>query len=364
MSTDGVLSAVGRTPLVRLNWLFRGTDIAVYGKLESLNPGGSVKDRPAALMVQRALERGHIDRDTVVVESSSGNMGIGLAQVCSYYGLRFICVTDIKTTEQNIAILRAYGAEVECVTEPDPETGELLPARIKRVKHLLRTIENSWQPNQYVSRDNSDAHYGSTMAEIAEALHGDVDYVFVATSTCGTIRGCLEYVRTHGMRTQVVAVDAMGSLIFEGSPPAKRMIPGLGAGMRPDLCPIEMIERHVHVSDLDCVVGCRRLVRSEAILAGGSSGGVVSALSRIRHEIPAGSRCVLLLPDRGERYLDTVYSDAWVASPFGDVAHLWDDALRSRRREPARPIEVHVAPLGRPSRPHTIPQLVADDQPC
>jgi len=332
MNDDGVLSAVGRTPLVRLNRLFSDAEFAIYGKLEGLNPGGSTKDRPAALMIRRALETGVIDRDTVVVESSSGNMGIGLAQACSYHGLHFVCVTDLKTTAQNIGILKAYGADVECVTEPDPETGELLPARLKRVQLLLKSIENSWWPNQYVSRDNSDAHYESTISEIAEALGGAVDYVFCATSTCGTIRGCLEYVKAYGLRTQVVAVDALGSLIF-GNTPAKRMIPGLGAGLRPELCPIDMVERCVHVSDLDCVVGCWRLVRSEAILAGGSSGGVVSALARLRNEIPAGATCVLLLPDRGERYLDTIYSEEWISAHFGDVAHLWEDTTRVQRRE-------------------------------
>lgn len=337
-AAEGVLSAVGRTPLVRLKRLFPGAEFAVYGKLEALNPGGSTKDRPAALMIRRALEKGVIDRDTVVVESSSGNMGIGLAQACSYHGLRFVCVTDLKTTAQNLAILNAYGAEVECVTEPDPETGELLPARLKRVRQLLASIENSWWPNQYVSRDNSDAHYGSTMREIAEALGNEVDYVFCATSTCGTIRGCLEYVKAHGLRTQVVAVDALGSLIFSNTP-AKRMIPGLGAGLRPELCPIESVERCVHVSDLDCVVGCWRLVRSEAILAGGSSGGVVSALARLRGEIPAGATCVLLLPDRGERYLDTIYSESWVSAHFGDVGHLWERSSRERRRE-VEPVRV------------------------
>jgi len=121
-----------------------------------------------------------------------------------------------------------------------------------------------------------------------------------------------------------VLFRSVGSLIFANAP-AKRMIPGLGAGLRPDLCPIEMVERCVHVSDIDCVVGCWRLVRREAILAGGSSGAVVSALERLRDEIPAGATCVLLLPDRGERYLDTIYSHTWISEHFGDVAHLWND---------------------------------------
>jgi N-(2-amino-2-carboxyethyl)-L-glutamate synthase len=331
MNADGVLSAVGRTPLVRLARLLPGAEFSVYGKLEALNPGGSMKDRPAALMIRRALERSVIDRETVVVESSSGNMGIGLAQACAYHGLRFICVTDSKTTAQNIAILKAYGAHVECVTEPDPETGELLTARLKRVAQLLGSIENSWWPNQYASRDNSDAHYHSTMFEIAEDLDGRVDYLFIATSTCGTIRGCLEFIKSHGLGTQVVAVDAIGSLIFSNTA-AKRMIPGLGVGMRPDLCPIDLVERCIHVSDVDCIAGCWRLVRTEAIFAGGSSGGVVSALARMRGEIPRGATCVVLLADRGERYLDTIYSERWIAEHFGDVTEAWKHGFDVRTR--------------------------------
>jgi cysteine synthase A len=338
MKADGVLSAVGRTPLVRLTRLLPDARFAVYGKLEALNPGGSTKDRPAALMIRRALARGVIDRNTVVVESSSGNMGIGLAQACAYYGLRFVCVTDLKTTTQNVAILKAYGAEIECVTEPDPETGELLPARLTRVQQLLQSIDNSWWPNQYASRDNSDAHYESTMREIAKALGGRVDYIFCATSTCGTIRGCAEFAKTHDLGTQVIAVDAVGSLIF-GSAPAKRMIPGLGAGLRPELCPIDSVDRCIHVSDIDCIVGCWRLVRSEAILAGGSSGGVVSALARLRNEIPHGATCVLVLPDRGERYLNTIYSESWIARHFGDLTHLWKGAFETQR-DPAEAVGV------------------------
>jgi cysteine synthase A len=326
--TDGVLSAVGGVPLVRLERFAPDLPFRMFAKLEGLNPGGSIKDRAAISIIRHALETGEIGPGTVVIESSSGNMGIGLAQACAYLGLRFLCVIDAKTTEQNVRILRAYGADVDLVAEPDPETGEFLKARLDRVARLRREIPNSYWPDQYSNDYNAKAHY-RTMDEIATALDGRVDFLFCATSTCGTIRGCGDYVREKGLPTNIVGVDAVGSVIFGGRV-AKRLIPGHGAAIVPALLRRELVTRTVHVSDLDCVVGCRRLVRSEGILAGGSAGGVVMAAERLRPEIPAGATCVLIFPDRGERYLDTIYSDGWVREHFGDVASLWETPVEQR----------------------------------
>jgi cysteine synthase A len=318
---DSVLSAIGRTPLVKLSKIIPDAHFQLYAKLEGLNPGGSTKDRPAFSIIKYGLESGEVRAGTVVVESSSGNMGIGLAQACSYYGLRFICVVDPKTTMQNIRLLQAYGAEVDVVMQADPGTGEFLQARIDRVRALLDSTPNSFWPNQYSHHYNPIAHH-RTMHEIVTDLGGEIDYLFCATSTCGTIRGCSEYVRQHNLKTKIFAVDAVGSVIFGGGK-AKRLIPGHGAAVRPALFQPHIAERCIHVTDRECVVGCRRLVRTEAILAGGSSGAVLMAVEQLKHEIPAGATCALILPDRGERYLDTIYSDCWVSENFGDIAHLW-----------------------------------------
>ena len=319
---DGILTTVGNTPLIRLRRLLPSADFRLFAKLEALNPGGSIKDRPALRILEEALRSGEVGLETVVVESSSGNMGIGLAQACRYHGLRFICVVDTRTSEQNLRVLRAYGAEIDLVTEPDPVSGELLQARLHRVQALLREIEGAFWPNQYSNWNNPGAHYHTTMHEVATALGGKVDVLFVATSTCGTIRGCAEYIRDHGLPTRVVAVDALGSLIFS-TQRAKRLIPGLGAGLRPPLCEPSLIDQFTLVTDLDCVVGCRQLVAREAILAGGSSGAVIAAVERLQNQIAAGANCVVILPDRGERYLETIYDDAWVRQHFGEVEHLW-----------------------------------------
>ena len=318
---NGVLSTIGNTPLVRLSNFLEGSPLRLFAKLEGFNPGGSSKDRSAMMIVEQAWDRREIRSGSTIVESSSGNMGIGLAQACAYLGLRFICVVDKKTTGQNIEILKAYGAEVDVVTSPDPYTGEFLQSRIKRVQELVRTIPNSFWPDQYSNLDNPLAHH-ETMREIDVELNGDIDYLFCATSTCGTMRGCAEYIREQNMKTTLVAVDALGSQIF-GSPAQKRLIPGHGAAVVPKLFQQNLADVCIHVSDVDCIVGCRRLVQQEAILAGGSSGAVVMAFDQFRDTIRGSKTCVVILPDRGERYLDTIYSDTWVQQNFGEISHLW-----------------------------------------
>ena len=321
--SSGILGAIGGTPLVRLDQLFENAKFECFAKLEGLNPGGSAKDRPSVAIVERALQTGEIDADTLIVEASSGNTGIGLAQACGYHGLRFLCLVDPKVTQTNIDILRAYGAEIEMISEPDPETGELLPAKINRINEILDTVPNSFWVNQYDSVENSGAHYRSTVKEILRDLDGKIpDYLFVATATCGTIRGCLDFMKDNHYPTKVIAVDALGSQIFSDCK-HDRLVPGLGSAICPSLTPKEGVFQCMHVTDTECVVGCRELVREEAILAGGSSGGVISAIRRMSEELPQDATVVALLPDRGERYLDTIYSDDWVRDNIGDIEHLW-----------------------------------------
>jgi len=312
----GVLATIGGTPLIALERVVPLAGSRVFAKMEKFNPGGSVKDRTALHMLQHEIRSGAlVPGRSVVVESTSGNLGIGLAQMCAYFGLDLICVVDTRTTAQTIALLRAYGAAVEVVTEPDG--GDLLGARIARVRELVERLPDAFWPNQYANPRNAAAHE-QTMREIVDDLDGRVDYLFCSVSTGGTLRGCADYVREHGLTTKIVAVDAAGSAIFH-VPREKRLLPGHGAGLRPPLVDVGVVSEVVHVTDLECVRACRTLVAREAILAGGSSGATVAALERLRHRIPAGSRCVLVFPDDGNRYLDTIYSDSWVREHFGEV---------------------------------------------
>lgn len=319
----GILDTIGNTPLVPLLRLFSPQKFRLYAKLESVNPGGSIKDRAALTILRNALEAGLINTDSTIVESSSGNMGIGLAMATSYLGIRFVCVVDPRTTAQNVNILRIYGADVEMVQKPDPVSGEYLPARIARVRALLKTIPNSFWPNQYANYWNAQAHH-TTFREIARDLGEFPDVLLCATSTCGTLRGCSDCARLDGAHTRIVAVDSVGSIIF-GGPPSKRLIPGMGAAIRPQLFAEHLADDVINVTDWECVVGCHRLVEREAILAGGSSGGVVAAIDRLKSELKPASTCVAILCDRGERYIDTIYSNEWVRDHFPGC-HLDNDS--------------------------------------
>lgn len=322
---NGVLDAVGNTPLLSLNRISERVGARVYAKVERFNPGGSIKDRAAVSMLLPKVEAGEIDpARTTIVESSSGNLAIGLAQLCRYFDMPFICVVDPKTPAHTRRILHTFGARIDVVQNADPHSGEYLAARLERVQELLTEVPGAYWPDQYANPLNPRAHE-TTMGEIVKDLDGHVDYLFAAVSTTGTLGGCSEYVRANGLATRVVAVDALGSVLFSDAPPAYRLIPGYGASIRPALLDADRADEVVHVSDLECVVGCRQLVRHEAMLMGGSAGATVAALHKVSGSIPGDATCVLIFPDGGDRYLETIYSDAWVRSQFGADPRLWGE---------------------------------------
>ncbi len=313
---DGIVEAIGRTPLVRLRRYLASTDLQLWGKLESTNPGGSAKDRPAARMIAEGLRSGAITEATTVIESSSGNMAIGLAQACRFHRLKLICVLDRRANETTVRTLRALGADVRIVTEPDPATGELLTARLNLVAHLAEHIADSFWPDQYTNAANPDAHGAGTMREIDEALDARLDCLIVAAGTAGTLRGCAEYLCKHRRQTRLIAVDSDASALFGGQS-GERLLPGHGAGVASKHSQELSFDRLVRVSDFDCVVGCRRLVEREGIFAGASSGAVAIALERIAPTLEPGARCAMVLADGGGGYLDTVYNDEWVERALG-----------------------------------------------
>jgi cysteine synthase A len=322
----GILAAIGNTPLVHLSKFFNpDCRASVFAKLEMRNPMGSSKDRAAASMILAAIEEGKvIPGRTTVVESTSGNTGLALASVCKYFRLPLICVVDSRITPQHRTLLRAFGATIDEVVIPDPATGELLPARLRRVQELLELTRPSFWPNQYANLANAQAHT-ITCAEIFAQLGSAPDYIFCATGTCGTLRGCADYVRRQGAPTKLIAVDAVGSRIF-GQPPQRRLIPGLGSAIRPPLVEGLALDRVVHISEMEAVTGGRRLLDTEAILAGGSSGAVMSALGRCDDILSKPHTVVVVLPDSGERYLDTIYDDRWVAENLGVAPPVLADA--------------------------------------
>ncbi len=308
---DSVLACVGNTPLLTLNRLFPQPGVEVIAKLELMNPGGSMKDRPARYILERGLADGSIPRGAHLVESSSGNFGVALAIAARLHGLKFTCVVDPKTTPANVAILHHLGAEVHMVREPD-EGGGYLQTRSDRVQELLRETPGAIWINQHANQRNWQAHYHGTGAEMSEQLVRPPDYFFTAVSTTGSILGCSRRLRERFPDMRVVAVDAAGSIIF-GRPPGRREIPGIGASRVPELLQPEGIDEVVHVDDLEAAHACRTLLATEGIFAGGSTGSVVAAIAKTLPERRRPCRIVTIFPDRGDRYLDLVYDDDWLA---------------------------------------------------
>lgn len=309
----GILDCIGGTPLVMLKRVFSSTSIQLFGKLEMFNPGGSIKDRTAYNMVSRAIEEGKIDGRYTIIESTSGNMGIGLAHVCHYYGLKLILVTDPNINPLTEKILRTFQAKIVKVDQQDGKGG-YLNTRLAKVQELLETTPFSFWPDQYHNFNNPLAHE-KTYLEITAQLEKDPDYIFIPTSTCGTLRGFTESIKKYNACTKVIAVDAVGSVIF-GDEPQPRLIPGMGASRSSDFLVRNQVWDVVHVSDKECIEGCRMLLGQESILAGGSSGAVIKAIQKNLSSFPSHATVVALLADSGERYLDTVYSDEWVKKHF------------------------------------------------
>ncbi|MFC4075651.1 2,3-diaminopropionate biosynthesis protein SbnA [Salinithrix halophila] len=314
-----VLDCVGNTPLVSLDRLFPDPGFHVIAKLELMNPGGSMKDRPARFIIQQGLKNGTIPPDAHIIESSSGNLGVAIAMTAKVYGLKFTCVVDPKTTKTNVNILRQLGANVEIVQEPDDQGG-YLKTRIQRVKELLHTIPDSFWINQYANDLNWQSHYYGTAKEMAEQLEEPVDVFFAPVSTSGSILGCARRLREKFPHIRIVAVDAVGSVIFGGKP-GKRELPGIGSSRVPELLNPDEIDDVVYVSDREAVEGCRSLLGKEGIFAGGSSGSVVAAIRKTLPKLSHPCRVLTLFPDRGDRYLDMVYDDEWVAGLESDVTN-------------------------------------------
>lgn len=317
-AVDSIVSCVGRTPLVKLNRLFGDSGVEVLAKLELMNPGGSMKDRPARYIIEQGLKDGSIHKGTHLIESTSGNLGIAISMIARVYGLTFTCVVDPKITRTNLNIIRQLGANIEMVHEPDDQGG-YLKTRIQRVKELVASIPNAYWINQYANENNWKAYYYGTASELIEQAGGRIDYLVMAVSTTGSILGTARRLREVNPALKVIAVDAAGSVIF-GAPPAPRELPGIGSSRVPELLRRDEIDEVVYVSDIESVRGCQALLAKEGIFAGGSSGSVVAAVQKIIPKLPVGARVATILPDRGERYLDSVYDEAWVQKLAQPVA--------------------------------------------
>jgi 2,3-diaminopropionate biosynthesis protein SbnA len=293
--------------------------VPLYLKCEGFNFAGSVKMKAALAMVEDAERTGWLKPGSVLVESSSGNLGVALSVIAASKGYGFVCVTDLRCNETTRRTMDALGARVHVIREPDPEGGGLLGARIKYVKSLVASDQRYVWLNQYANPANSGAHYATTGPDIA-AEFPELDVLFVGAGTTGTLMGCSRYFRQRHQdghkAVRVVAVDAVGSVTF-GGPPTSRMIPGLGTGVRPPQLDEELVDDVVLVEEADTIRTCRCLA-GRGFLFGGSTGTVVSgAATWLNVYGTPDLTAVAIAPDLGERYLDTVYHDSWVEDIYG-----------------------------------------------
>ena len=310
MIRSGILSCIGKTPIVRLSKMFGHTPVEVLAKLEMLNPGGSIKDRPARYIVEQGLMDGTINSSTHLVESSSGNLAIALAMVCKQYQLKFTCVVDPKISKTNLKIIQCYGANIEMVSEVD-SNGGYLETRIRHVQSILQKNPGTLWINQYGNPRNWQSHYYGEAEEILQQIPEPLDALVVGASTSGTLLGIARRLKQRWPHLRVIAVDAVGSVLF-GTPAAPRELPGIGASRVPELLRPEEVDQVIHIDDYESAMACRKLLTEEGIFAGGSSGSALAAIEKLLQEPHSPRRILTLFPDRGDRYLDLVYDDHWL----------------------------------------------------
>ncbi len=306
---NSVLEAVGRTPLIRLNRIARGVRPTILGKAEHLEPGGSIKDRIGISMIEAAERAGHLKPGGVIVEPTAGNTGAGLVQAASIKGYRCIFVMPDKVSEEKIALLKAYGAEV--VITPTAVPHESPESYYSVADRLIHEIPGAVQPNQFANMANPDEHYRSTGPEIWDGTGGKVDVFVSGLGTGGTISGVGRYLKERNPDALIVGVDPEGS-IFSGDTPRPYKVEGIGQSFIPETADLAIVDRWIRVSDRDSFITARRLAREEGLLVGGSAGTNVYGALQVAQEFGEDKTIVTILCDSGRNYLSKIFSDDWM----------------------------------------------------
>ena len=301
---------------------------SLFLKCEGFNFAGSIKLKAATEMVEAAERDGTLRPGSVLVESSSGNLGVALSMIAASKGYRFLCVTDPRCNLSTRLMMEALGSRVHVITEPDP-VGGFLGARIDYIRALCAADDRYVWLNQYTNPGNGMAHYRTTAPAIARQFPR-LDVLFVGAGTTGTLMGCARYFREWHRPVRIVAVDSVGSVTFGGAP-GRRMIPGVGMSVRPPLLDESYIDDVVLVQEADTIRACHRLAR-RGFLFGGSTGTVVSgAMDWLARHDAGELTAVAIAPDLGERYLDTIYQTNWLQDIYGDDVLSSDDLAAGAR---------------------------------
>jgi len=297
---DNICQVIGRTPIVRLNRIVKDGWAEILVKLESFNPGGSVKDRIALSMIERAEQEGVLKPGGTIVEPTSGNTGIGLAMVAASKGYRVILTMPEDMSTERINLLRAYGAQI--VLTPRQE---FMQGAISAAEKIVRENPGYFMPQQFRNPANPDVHRRTTAQEILSVLDSKLDALVVGIGTGGTVTGTGEVLKKAIPGLKVFAVEPAESPFFSGGKPGPHRIQGIGAGFKPEIFNREVVDRIVTVSYEHARTASRHLAELEGILCGVSSGAILHAGMTVAQEIGRGKRVLTILPDTGERYLST-----------------------------------------------------------
>ncbi|MGB3948219.1 MAG: pyridoxal-phosphate dependent enzyme [Bacteroidia bacterium] len=316
--SNNILETIGNTPLVRINNLTKGVKATVYAKVETFNPGNSIKDRMALKMVEDAEKDGRLKPGGTIIEGTSGNTGMGLAIAAIIKGYKCIFTTTDKQSKEKVDALRAFGADViVCPTDVEPEDPRSYYSVSSR---LEKEISNAWKPNQYDNLSNAQAHYEQTGPEIWEQTEGKVTHLVVGVGTGGTISGTGRYLKEKNPNIKVWGIDTYGSVfkkyketgIFDKNEIYPYITEGIGEDFLPQNVDFNVIDRFEKVTDKDAAMMTREITKKEGIFAGNSAGSAMAGLLQLKDELKEGDVVVVIFHDHGTRYLGKMFNDEWM----------------------------------------------------
>src|SRR6201994_4443263 len=315
---NNILETIGNTPMVKLNKIAKDIPATVLAKIETTNPGNSIKDRMAVRMIEDAERAGLLKPGGTIIEGTSGNTGMGLAIAAVIKGYKCIFTTTDKQSKEKVDALRAFGAEViVCPTNVDPEDARSYYSVSSR---LEREVPNSWKPNQYDNLSNSEAHYQQTAPEIWEQTGGKITHLVAGVGTGGTISGIARYLKEQNPNIKVLGIDTYGSVfkkyketgVFDKNEIYPYITEGIGEDFLPANVDFSLIDHFEKVTDQDAALMTREIARKEAIFAGNSTGSAIAGVLQMKDKFKEGDIVVVIFPDHGSRYMGKMYSDDWL----------------------------------------------------
>ncbi|HQS06638.1 MAG TPA: pyridoxal-phosphate dependent enzyme, partial [Daejeonella sp.] len=315
---NNILETIGNTPLVKLNAITKDVKATVLAKIETTNPGNSIKDRMAVKMIEDAEREGKLKPGGTIIEGTSGNTGMGLAMAAIIKGYKCIFTTTDKQSKEKVDALRAFGAEViVCPTNVEPEDPRSYYSVSSR---LEREVPNSWKPNQYDNLSNSKAHYEQTGPEIWKQTEGKITHLVVGVGTGGTISGTGKYLKEQNPAIKVWGIDTYGSVfkkyketgILDKNEIYPYITEGIGEDFLPKNVDFDIIDRFEKVTDKDAALMTREIARKEGIFAGNSAGSALAGLMQLKDELKEGDVVVVIFHDHGSRYMGKMYNEDWL----------------------------------------------------